>query len=110
MNRRELFISTAKAALATALGRFWVGGTARAQTPTQAAGVAVTAPVDRTILPIPKPTPPTIDVLDARNAIPPPRFEVKAPPDAPNVLIVLIDDMGVRSVEPVRRPDQYAHD
>ena len=29
-----------------------------------------------------------------RNATPPPRFEVKAPAKAPNVLIVLIDDMG----------------
>ncbi len=32
--------------------------------------------------------------LDARKATPPPRFEVKAPDGAPNVLIVLIDDMG----------------
>ena len=32
--------------------------------------------------------------LDARNAKAPPRFEVKAPAKAPNVLIVLIDDMG----------------
>ena len=32
--------------------------------------------------------------LDARKATPPPRFEVKAPAGAPNVLIVLIDDMG----------------
>jgi arylsulfatase len=94
MNRRNLFISTAKAALATALGGSWVGHTARAQTPTQAAGASTTVPVDRTILPIPEPTPPTIDVLDARNAIPPARFEVKAPLNAPNVLIVLIDDMG----------------
>jgi len=94
MNRRNLFISTAKAALAAAFGGSWVGGTTRAQTPAQAAGAAATAPVDRTILPIPEPVPPTIDVLDARNAIPPPRFEVKAPPNAPNVLIVLLDDIG----------------
>ena len=32
--------------------------------------------------------------LDARNTTPPPRFEVKAPEGAPNVLIALIDDMG----------------
>ena len=36
----------------------------------------------------------TITELDARKATPPPRFEVKAPEGAPNVLIVLIDDMG----------------
>ena len=50
--------------------------------------------LDRTVLPIPEPETPPITVLDARNAKAPPRFEVKAPKDAPNVLIVLIDDMG----------------
>jgi len=52
------------------------------------------APVDRTVLPIPEPDYPRSTVLDARNATPPPRFEVKAPAGAPNVLILLIDDMG----------------
>jgi len=33
-------------------------------------------------------------VLDARDAKPPPRFQITAPAGAPNVLIVLIDDMG----------------
>ena len=33
-------------------------------------------------------------MLDARDTTPPPRFEVKAPAGAPNVLIVLVDDMG----------------
>ncbi|MFH0997322.1 MAG: arylsulfatase [Pseudomonadota bacterium] len=51
-------------------------------------------PTDRTILPIPEPQYPHSTVLDVRNATPPPRFEVKAPAGAPNVLIVLIDDMG----------------
>ena len=54
---------------------------------------AQTAP-DRTTLPIQEPKYPHSTVLDVRNATPPPRFEVKAPADAPNVLIVLIDDMG----------------
>ena len=49
---------------------------------------------DRATLPIPEPQYPKSTELDARNASPPPRFEVKAPPDAPNVLIILIDDMG----------------
>jgi len=52
------------------------------------------AGLDRTVLPIPEPSLPHSSVLDARDAVPPPRFEVKAPPSAPNVLIVLIDDMG----------------
>jgi arylsulfatase len=50
--------------------------------------------IDRTHLPIKEPTPPTYTELDARNATPPPRFEVKAPEGAPNVVIVLIDDVG----------------
>src|SRR4029450_9805207 len=37
---------------------------------------------------------PTIKELDARNATAPPRFEVKAPEGAPNVVVVLIDDIG----------------
>ena len=51
-------------------------------------------PKDRTVLPIPQPSHPHSTVLDARKTTPPPRFEVTAPPGAPNVLIVLIDDMG----------------
>jgi len=55
---------------------------------------SIVLPTDRTVLPIPEPSYPHSTVFDARNATPPPRFEVKAPPNAPNVLIVLIDDMG----------------
>ncbi len=51
-------------------------------------------PTDRTVLPIPQPKPATITEMDARNVTPPPRFEIKAPDGAPNILIVLIDDMG----------------
>ena len=58
------------------------------------AALAQSDGLDRTVLPIPEPKPPVYTELDARNATPPPRFEVKAPEDAPNVLIVLIDDMG----------------
>ncbi len=50
--------------------------------------------IDRTSLPIKEPTYPHCTTLDARNATPPPAFQVKAPSGAPNVLIVLIDDMG----------------
>jgi arylsulfatase A-like enzyme len=55
---------------------------------------SVVLPTDRTVLPIPEPQYPRSTVFDVRNATPPPRFEVKAPASAPNVLIVLIDDMG----------------
>lgn len=50
--------------------------------------------LDRTILPIPEPKISPITTLDVRNAKAPPRFQVKPPEKAPNVLIVLIDDMG----------------
>ena len=50
--------------------------------------------VDRTVLPIQQSKPALYTELDARKAKPPARFEVKAPAGAPNVLIVLIDDMG----------------
>src|SRR5690242_9063481 len=50
--------------------------------------------IDRTVLPVPEPKPPTITELDARNAKAPPAFEVKAPNGAPNVVVVLLDDIG----------------
>ena len=67
-------------------------------TPVVAQGAAapaqVVTPTDRTVLPIPEPQYPHSTALDVRNATPPARFEVKAPANAPNVIIVLIDDMG----------------
>ncbi len=50
--------------------------------------------LDRTKLPIAEPDYPHSTVLDARDAKAPPRFDIKAPASAPNVLIVLVDDMG----------------
>jgi arylsulfatase len=50
--------------------------------------------LDRTSLPIKEPTRPTYKELDVRNTSAPARFEVKAPKDAPNVVVILIDDMG----------------
>ena len=50
---------------------------------------------DRTVLPIREPGPPTYKELDVRTATPPTkRFTVKAPEGAPNVVVILIDDMG----------------
>ena len=49
---------------------------------------------DRTTLPIKEPIRPLYKELDARNATAPARFEVKAPKGAPNVVLILIDDMG----------------
>jgi arylsulfatase len=59
---------------------------------------------DRTVLPIAEPQPPSITEPDARRATPPPRFEVKAPQGAPNVVIVLIDDIGFGHAAPFGGP------
>ncbi len=66
------------------------GTTPASNTTTTASGDGL----DRTILPIPEPKRQTYKELDARNAKAPARWEVKAPAGAPNVVVVLIDDMG----------------
>lgn len=50
--------------------------------------------LDRSTLPIKEPQRQTYKELDARNAKAPARWEVTAPKGAPNVVVVLIDDMG----------------
>jgi arylsulfatase A-like enzyme len=75
----------------TLLKTLWV---ATALLASSAGVVAAQETLDRTVLPIAEPKPPTYKELDARNAKAPARFEVKAPKGAPNVVIVLIDDIG----------------
>lgn len=58
------------------------------------------APIDRTVLPLTEPTYPAITELDVRKATPPPRFEVKAPDGAPNVLVILLDNLGYGATKP----------
>lgn len=50
--------------------------------------------INREILPIQPPQTDPITEMDARNVETPERFEVKAPEGAPNIVIVLIDDIG----------------
>ncbi|MGF1466866.1 MAG: arylsulfatase [Sandaracinaceae bacterium] len=63
-----------------------------------AEGTSESAPVDgdidRTSLPVLPPDYEPVTELDARNVEAPPLFEVRAPEGAPNVLVVLIDDIG----------------
>ena len=67
--------------VAAALVALAFSGAVSAQTATAA---SVALPTDRTVLPIPEPQYSHSTVLDARNATPPPRFEVKAlTPDKP---------------------------
>jgi len=64
--------------------------------------------IDRTVLPIQAPKRSVYQELDVRNVKTPPHFEVKAPPGAPNVVIVLIDDLGFGATSafggPIRTP------
>ena len=62
------------------------------------------AKFDRLVLPIQQPERPTFSELDVRNAKAPPRFEVKAPAKAPNIVIVLIDDVGFGATSTYKRP------
>jgi arylsulfatase len=73
----------------------WVAGVAAQQSPQS---------IDRTVLPMPAPPRPVITEFDARNVQAPPRFEVKAPAGAPNVVIVLIDDVGFGASSPFGGP------
>ncbi len=59
-----------------------------------AAPAAAQGGIDRTVLPIAEPARQAYTELDARNAKAPARWEVKPPEGAPNVVIVLIDDIG----------------
>jgi arylsulfatase len=77
--------------LCTAVIAFMACGTKKSETP---AAVASAGELDRTVLPVNTPLDAHDTTLDARNAKAPARFEVKAPEKAPNVVIVLIDDMG----------------
>lgn len=60
--------------------------------------------LDRTVLPIVEPKRPVYTELDARNVKTPPHFEVKAPEGAPNVVIILIDDLGFGATSPFGGP------
>lgn len=64
--------------------------------PKKAEPVATTGPdgFDRTVLPVKVPESKTYKELDVRNVELPERFEVKAPKEAPNVILVLVDDLG----------------
>ncbi len=57
-------------------------------------GTAQEAQVDRTELPIKAPWYPPITTLDARDATAPPVFEVTAPKGAPNIVVIMLDDLG----------------
>jgi len=64
--------------------------------------------INREILPVIPPEPATYSELSTKNTEPPAPFNVTAPKDAPNVVIVLIDDLGLGATSafggPIRTP------
>ena len=71
--------------------------------------------INREILPVVAPEPQTYTELDVRNTKPPKPFNVTAPEGAPNVVIILIDDLGFGATTtyggPIKTPtmDQLAN-
>jgi len=59
---------------------------------------------DRTVLPIEPPEKDHITELDARKVKAPKPFKVKAPEGAPNIVVVLIDDIGFGATKPFGGP------
>ncbi|KRQ09023.1 arylsulfatase A-like enzyme [Bradyrhizobium sp. USDA 4518] len=78
MNRRQLFLSTAKGALASALGWSWLRESAQAQE----------------VLPLPRPPFKGKIGTTYKDSFPDKIPIISAPSGAPNVLLVLIDDCG----------------
>ena len=84
-SRRAL---TALGGLGMALAAFFT------QQPVVALAQQASDALDRTVLPIKEPKRETYKEFDASKAVAPPRFAVTPPKGAPNVVIVLIDDLG----------------
>lgn len=71
---------------------------------TMPASAADTAGMDRTILPIAPPKIAPITEFDARKVKAVENFTVKAPARAPNVVVILIDDLGFGATKPFGGP------
>jgi hypothetical protein len=67
--------------------------------------------VQRSVLPIPDQPSFGLVTYDARDPDTkfPPIEPLRPPEGAPNVLVILLDDIGFRGGERVRRPVQHAH-
>ena len=68
--------------------------------PAPSTGQVAAASIDRTVLPLAEPKHPAITELDVRKATAPPLFQVKAPQGAPNVIVILLDNLGFGATKP----------
>ncbi len=107
MNRRELFLSSAKAALATAFGGSWLFRAAKAEAAPAGSGGAATPPTGTAIgspagtRTIPGDVLPPLDLpwggtanLNAAQSTPWWQPRVVPPEGAPNILLIMTDDVG----------------
>src|SRR5271166_1676274 len=107
MNRRQLFLSTAKAALAAAFGGSWAAGKAKAQ----AAGSGASASAGGVVNGVLGSPSATISIDGKQLPAPPPKFggviketlagsktwwppRIVPPKGAPNILLIMTDDQG----------------
>ena len=97
MNHRRIFVSAHLSMFLLLVG--CSGGSPESQTAAPEAKSSV-GTMDRTVLPIQPPKHKPITEMDARNATKPPMFSIKPPAGAPNVVIVLIDDIGFGATSP----------
>jgi arylsulfatase len=79
---------------------FWVMASCNGPTAKEKTSANSSTGIDRTVLPIQPPEYEMITELDARNATPPPAFRIQAPEGSPNIVVVLIDDIGFAATEP----------
>ena len=97
MNNRHIFVFASLSLLLMLVGCSDGSLQSKAAAPEVA---STPGTLDRTVLPIQPPKHKPITEMDVRNATKPPMFELKPPEGAPNVVIVLIDDIGFGATSP----------
>ncbi len=93
INTMKTKLSISLVAVAVSLGCGFVPATAQSSS-------TAAYKMDRSVLPIQPPKHEPIMVMDARDATKPATFDIKPPEGAPNVVIVLIDDIGFGATTP----------
>jgi len=87
-----------------ALGVAGLAGCSPAEQRPAAPAATAGGVIDRTILPVVPPAVAPSAEIDARNVKLPERFEVTPPAGAPNVVVILIDDLGFGATSPFGGP------
>jgi len=102
--RRTTATPSVKATAGVALCVAGLAGCSQAEQAPAAPPTASGGAIDRTVLPVVPPARTPITEIDARNVKTPERFEVTPPAGAPNVVVILIDDLGFGATSPFGGP------